>query len=55
VPARFSDRPLIAPAPIPTPKPANKAAGLAAALALTAMALAGFWHHITAYIGSFFQ
>jgi lysozyme family protein len=47
--------PAVAPASVPVPKPANKAAGLAAALALTAMALAGFWHHITAYIGSFFQ
>jgi lysozyme family protein len=47
--------PAVAPASVPVPKPANKAAGLAAALALTAMALAGFWHHITAYIGGFFQ
>lgn len=44
------------PQPLPTPARSNSIfASIAAALALAAMAVAGWWHHVTDYIGSLFQ
>lgn len=52
--------PLPAPERDPQPLPPKTGktgviASLAAFFALAAMAVAGFWHHVTDYIGSFFQ
>ncbi|TGP25912.1 MULTISPECIES: glycosyl hydrolase 108 family protein [unclassified Mesorhizobium] len=50
-------KPAIAPArepqPLP-PKPASNASGALGFLALAAMAVAGFWHHLTAWFHSIF-
>lgn len=46
--------PVAPPVPVPVPKPASKAASIAAFLALAAMAIAGWWHHLTDLFWSVF-
>ncbi|WP_050596705.1 hypothetical protein [Mesorhizobium ciceri] len=41
--------------PQPLPKPPSKLAPAATVIAIIAMALAGFWHHVTSFIGSLLQ